>query len=143
MVCHLPCHMRTKLSYSFPGRVSFDWTEFLVLEGRSFSFLSLVQAESRLWGKLCLTSPLTHAHTHTHTHTHIYIYIYISIKCLCPFNILSAASPVRPCLRPAPPCEDITKCSLYTLLSSLHRVPTGGLPLKAVHDYRLPFKTKK
>ena len=32
--------MRTKLSYSFPGRVSFDWTEFLVLEGRSFSFLS-------------------------------------------------------------------------------------------------------
>jgi hypothetical protein len=26
--------------------------------------------------------------------------------------------------------------------SSLYRVPTGGLPVKAVHDYRLPFKTK-
>jgi len=24
--------------------------------------------------------------------------------------------PLRPCLRPAPPCEDITKCSLYTLV---------------------------
>jgi len=48
---------------------------------------------------------------------------------------------VRPCLRPAPPCEDITKCSL-SIHSSLYRVPTGGLPLKAVHDYRLPFKTK-
>ena len=33
-----------------------------------------------------------------------------------------AASPVRPCLRPAPPCEDITKCSLYTL------VCRGSLP---------------
>jgi hypothetical protein len=27
-----------------------------------------------------------------------------------------AASPVRPCLLPAPPCADITKCSLYTLV---------------------------
>ena len=52
-----------------------------------------------------------------------------------------AASPVRPCLRPAPLCEDITKSEprveSLELQSSLYRVPTGGLPLKAVHDYRL------
>jgi hypothetical protein len=53
-----------------------------------------------------------------------------------------AASPVRPCLRPAPPFEDITKCSLYTLVCTQGPCRRLTVKSRALHDCRLPFKTK-